>query len=59
LSAIQLPIQRQFIRVQLEIIPIRLELLNIYANELANERLRRKNTHLTYLVIKQTLKLNF
>ena len=47
---IQLPIQRQFVRVQLEIISILVELLKIYANEMFNERQRRKNTHATFLV---------
>lgn len=50
LSSIQLPIQRQFVRVQTEIISILFELLKIYAEEMFNERLRRKNTHATYLV---------
>ncbi|CAF3919870.1 unnamed protein product, partial [Rotaria magnacalcarata] len=51
LSLIQLPVQRQFIRVQLEIIDILLDLLKIFANEMFNERLRRKNTHATYLAV--------
>ncbi|CAF4031131.1 unnamed protein product, partial [Rotaria sp. Silwood2] len=51
LSAIQLPIQRQFIRVQLEIIIILLDLLKISAHEMFNERLRRKKTHATYLAV--------
>ncbi|CAF5027203.1 unnamed protein product, partial [Rotaria sp. Silwood1] len=51
LSSIQLPIQRQFIRVQLEIINILLDLLKISAYEMFNERLRRKKTHATYLAV--------
>ncbi|CAF3399137.1 unnamed protein product [Rotaria socialis] len=51
LSLIQLPVQRQFCRVQLEIIDILLDLLKILANEMFNERLRRKNTHATYLAV--------
>ena len=46
----QLPIQRQFIRVQLESIGISLDLLKIYAHEMFNERVRRKKTHATSLV---------
>ena len=45
-----MPIQRQFVRVQLEIISILLELLQIQADEMFNKRLRRKRTHATYLV---------
>ncbi|CAF1356153.1 unnamed protein product [Adineta steineri] len=51
LISIQLPIQRQFVRVQLEIITILLDLLKIYANEMFKDRLRRKHTHTTYLAV--------
>ncbi|CAF0762870.1 unnamed protein product [Rotaria sordida] len=51
LSSIQLPIQRQFIRVQIEIISILLDLLKISAYEMFSERLRRKKTHATYLAV--------
>ncbi|UJR28166.1 hypothetical protein I4U23_009420 [Adineta vaga] len=51
LITIQLPIQRQFVRVQLENITILLDLLKIYANEMFKDRLRRKTTHATYLAV--------
>ncbi|CAF4350318.1 unnamed protein product, partial [Adineta steineri] len=51
LISIQLPIQRQFVHVQLEIITILLDLLKIYANEMFKDRLRRKHTHATYLAV--------
>jgi hypothetical protein len=55
LLTIQLPIQRQYIRVQLETISILLDLMKIYARHMFQERLRRKTTHATCLVSSQTM----
>ena len=47
----QLPIQRQYLRVQIETIEILLDLFKIYAHETFEERLRRKVTHASFLVM--------
>ena len=47
----QLPIQRQYLRVQMESIGILLDLFKIHAHETFEERLRRKVTHASFLVL--------